>query len=240
LNISELQDPFFLKVITILAVLLIIGVFSFFIIQLKRKKYQSFVPIITDADKILNRGFPREALDIYEDLSKEFYPYEAPKIYAHVRKNMGLCYYQIAEKEKTSEKREEYLDKALSFFEDALKIYTLKKYPLSNARILVIMGDIYRQIGIINNKEVNLLRSVQLIETALSVVSAQKNSLDYAKAKRNIGETYLALSLKDNKKDNLEKAKLSLIEAEKAISSEIYPDEYVKIKAKLDELEKNQ
>ena len=49
-----------------------------------------------------------------------------PGIYAHIKNNEGLCYQNLA---YVSEK-EKNVSKAIRAYEEALKVYTVDKYPL--------------------------------------------------------------------------------------------------------------
>ena len=80
-----------------------------------------------------------------------------PELYARIKFNEGLCYYTIS---KVRDK-EDNLNKAIIAFEEALKIYTIEKYPLDYAMTQNNLGIAYSDFSEVRDKEDNLNKAIR-------------------------------------------------------------------------------
>ena len=87
---------------------------------------------VNNADEFLAKNRIYDALATYQDILKRFSVRKYPGIYARIRNNEGVCYYELA---KVSDK-EKNLSRAIGAYEEALKIYAVEKYPLDYERIM--------------------------------------------------------------------------------------------------------
>ena len=81
---------------------------------------------INNADIFLEKNMTEDALAIYNNLLKVISEKKYPKIYAHIKNSEGICYYNLA----IISNKEDNLIKSIRAYEEALKIYTVEKYPL--------------------------------------------------------------------------------------------------------------
>ena len=81
---------------------------------------------INIADEFLKRNMTYDALAIYQDTLKTVSVGKYPEIYAHIKSGEGVCYYRLA----NVRDKEENITRAIRAFEEALRIYTVEKYPL--------------------------------------------------------------------------------------------------------------
>ena len=72
-----------------------------------------------------------EAIKLYEDLIKTCSPKDFPKEYTWAQNNLGTAYRNLAEVRN----KEENLKKAITAYQEALKIYTAEDFPIIHERM---------------------------------------------------------------------------------------------------------
>ena len=80
--------------------------------------------------------------------------------------------------------------KAISAYQEALQIFTLKKYPEDYARTQSFMANAFLQMSDIRNKEENLNYAINANLEALEVYKPDNNSEQCARVSLNLGVTY--------------------------------------------------
>ncbi len=125
----NLNNPWIAGTISAIIGGTIVGIILYFMFEYKHrksekiKKKNSIEKIMKEADNFLETDDPLKALELYEELGKST---DVTKIeYAYIQRRKGDSYIKIAEKNN----KEENLKKAIKAYEEALKIYSVEKYP---------------------------------------------------------------------------------------------------------------
>ncbi len=134
-----INNPWLVAVVggAIGAILAGIVLFYWFEHRAQKKDKIALKARTNNADELLKKNRTDDALAIYQDMLKTVSVRKYPEIYAHIKHSEGMCYSALA---SVSDK-EENLTRAIGAFEEALRIYTVERYPLyyeivmSNMRI---------------------------------------------------------------------------------------------------------
>ncbi len=78
----------------------------------------------------------KEALTIYKELLKKVSGRSGPVLFSHIKYKEGHCYYNLS----LVSNKEDNLTKSIHAFREALKIYTIEKYP-ENYRMVKLNID---------------------------------------------------------------------------------------------------
>ncbi len=100
--------------------------------------------------------------------------------------------------------RNECLKKAITYYEAALKIYTLQDFPTQWAATQNNTGNAYQQLTI-GQRDQNLHKAMTCYEAALEVYTYEKFPMDWAMTQNNMGVVFSNLTTGDQEK-NLQKA----------------------------------
>ena len=87
--------------------------------------------------------------------------------------NLGTAYRTLSEVRD----KEENLTKAIRAYEEALKIYTVEKYPVDYAMTQNNLGTAYRTLSEVRDKEENLTKAIRAYEEALKIRTVEKYPL---------------------------------------------------------------
>ncbi len=167
---------------------IIAGFVGYYLFQ--HKKEDTYVNLINDADALLEKNMPEDALTIYNDVLKIVSVDKDPDVYARIRNNEGVCYFNLAE----ISNKEENLKKAIRAYEEALKIHTIEKYPVNYATTQNNLGSAYGTLALVQDKEKNLKKAIRAYEEALKVYTSEGNPLNYERIMSNLNKAKRILS----------------------------------------------
>jgi tetratricopeptide (TPR) repeat protein len=120
---------------------IIVGILLYYLFEYR--KQQSDMSIIetsvNNADELLEKNMAKEALTIYTKNLKLVSEKNEPEMYGHIKNNEGICYTRLS---AVSDK-EDNLTKAIRACEEALKVYTIERYPVNYATTQNNLGNAY-------------------------------------------------------------------------------------------------
>jgi tetratricopeptide (TPR) repeat protein len=102
---------------------------------------------------------------------------------------------------------------AIKAFEEALKVFTLDKFPIQCAGTHSNLGNAYSTLAEVEDKAKNCAKAIAAYEEALKVRTAAEFPMDYAMTTENVGLTYWILAYAENKKENCRIAREKMEEA---------------------------
>ena len=156
---------------------IVVGLIFWYFLQYKPEKTAKVALIarINSADELSKKNMTDDALATYQDVLKTLSVRKYPEIYAHLKNNQGICYYQLAR----IRHKEENLIRAIRAYEEALTIYTFKKYPDDYAAAQNNHGNAYTALAEVRNKEENLSKAIRAYEEALKIYTIEKYPVYY-------------------------------------------------------------
>ena len=80
---------------------------------------------VNNADELLKKNMDKEALDLYIEILNKVSKKREPERYSYIKNKEGICYGKLA----NISNKEDNLNKEIQAYEEALKIYTVEKYP---------------------------------------------------------------------------------------------------------------
>src|SRR4030067_1083818 len=80
-----------------------------------------------------------DALIIYNEVSKSISEKKEAELYGRVKNKQGVCYSELA----LISNKKDNLNKAIVAFQEALKVYTIKKYRIEYAATQNNLGNAY-------------------------------------------------------------------------------------------------
>ncbi|MEA1995822.1 MAG: tetratricopeptide repeat protein [Campylobacterota bacterium] len=110
------------------------GIILYYLFEYRKGKITKKIQItsVNNADRLLDKNMTSDALAIYIETLKITSEKEDPNLYAHIKNNEGISYFNLG----IVREKEENLTKAIRAYEEALKIYTVEKYPLYHRGVL--------------------------------------------------------------------------------------------------------
>ena len=132
----------------------------------------------------------KEVICLLESIPKKTAIKKFPKKYAQVMIDLGYAYNNMAmvmDIDKNTEK-------AISAFQEALKIASIKKDSMQYAQIQNGFGQIYNTLANVRDTEVNATKAIDALQKTLSVKNIQKNIELYALTCSNLGNAYNTLA----------------------------------------------
>jgi tetratricopeptide (TPR) repeat protein len=124
----DLNNPWLIGIVCGAFGAIIAGIVLYYLFEYRKEKTlkATRMTIINSADSFLEKNMNHDALEIYKSMLEIVSEGKDPEIYAHIKNNEGICYDNLA----GISNKEENLTKAIKAYEEALKIYTVEKYPL--------------------------------------------------------------------------------------------------------------
>ena len=119
-----------------------------------------------------------------------------------------------------------YIKISIKAYEEALKVYTLKRFPRLYAMAQNNLGSAYRTLAEVENKAENCKISIKALEEALKVKTLERFPMDYAMAQNNLGTAYGTLAKVEKKTENCKKAIKAYEEALKVYTLKRFPMDY--------------
>ena len=160
-----------------------------------------------------------EALNVYNE-ALEYETKDPQK--AEIQLKIGNVYWKLSQ----------YIEpdvnckKAIKSYEEALKVYTLERFPMDYAMTQNNLGIAYSMLAEVENKADNCKKAIKACEEALKVYTLERFPTDYAMTQNNLGNAYRTLAEVENKADNCKKAIKSYKEALKVYTLERFPMDY--------------
>jgi len=119
-----------------------------------------------------------------------------------------------------------YMKIAIKAYEGALRIYTLKRFPMDYAITQNNLGNAYGTLAEVENKAENCKKAIRAFEEALKVYTPDRFPMDYAMTQNNLGNAYIMLAEVENKAENCKKAIRAFEEALKVFTPDRLPIQY--------------
>jgi tetratricopeptide (TPR) repeat protein len=116
--------------------------------------------------------------------------------------------------------------KAITAFQEAIKVKTLERFPAQYAMIQNNLGNAYRMLAEVDAKPENCKKAIIAFEEALKVHTLDRFPRDYAAAQNNLGAAYGTLADVEEKAKNCKKAIIACEEALKVYTRERFPMDY--------------
>jgi len=186
------------------------------------KIYHTFSQIM-DKEKNLNK-----AIKLYEKFLEIYKTAEHDLDYANARVSLGKAYAELLEAG-----REEYFDKALESFEEALKIITIDNSFYDYAVILAQEAKVYTKMGEIKASREYFEKAIEKNMEALQVCTANESPFEYALIKTGLGDAYRGLARLEEKEENINKAVAAYAEVLEIQDIEELRLRYAKVQYKL-------
>ncbi|TKJ45245.1 hypothetical protein CEE35_04595 [Candidatus Aerophobetes bacterium Ae_b3b] len=180
------HNPVFIAIISTVIGGILVGIALFYLFEYRaeRRAKTALMADINNADELLEANMTDDALAIYQNTLKTVSVRKYPEIYAHIKHNEGICYYELA----NVRDKEQNLTRAIRAYEEALKIRTVEKYPLDYATAQSNLGLAYCNLAEVRDKEENLTRAIRAYEEALKIYTVEKYPLYYEIMMSNMGK----------------------------------------------------
>jgi tetratricopeptide (TPR) repeat protein len=120
----------------------------------------------------------------------------------------------------------EYMKTAIKACEEALKVYTLERFPMDYAMTQINLGAAYRMLAEVEAKAENCKKAIKACEEALKVYTLERFPMDYAMTQNNLGNAYKRLAEVEAKAENCKKAIKAYEESLKVYTLERFPTNY--------------
>ena len=119
----------------------IVAIFAWFLHKISEHRKEklskaAIMNLLNEGDELLNKDMSKDALVIYQTILKTTSKDDDPRIYGHIKNNLGICYENFAQ---VNDKEENHT-KAIRAYEEALKIYTVEEYPLYHGIVSSNLG----------------------------------------------------------------------------------------------------
>ena len=126
-----------------------------------------------------------------------------------------------------------YMKIAIKAYEEALKVYTLDRFPMDYAMTQNNLGNAYSTLAEVEAKAENCKKAIKAYEEALKVRTLDRFPMDYAMTQNNLGTAYSTLAEVEAKAENCKKAIKSYEEALKVYTKKDFPEIYPLIEGNL-------
>jgi len=120
----------------------------------------------------------------------------------------------------------EYMKTAITAYREALKVYTLERFPMDYAMTQNNLGNAYGRLAEVEAKAENCKKAIEAHKEALKVYTLERFPMDYAMTQNNLGTTYVTLAEVEAKAENCKEAITACEEALKVYTLERFPIQY--------------
>jgi tetratricopeptide (TPR) repeat protein len=120
----------------------------------------------------------------------------------------------------------EYMKTAITAYEEALKVYTLDRFPKDYAMTHNNLGNAYGTLAEVEATTENCKRAITACEEALKVRTLDRFPMGYAATQNNLGTAYGRLAGLEAKAENCKKAITAFEEALKVYTLDRFPMGY--------------
>jgi CHAT domain-containing protein len=167
-----------------------------------------------------NRAINLEiAITGYELAATVFTPEVDPQVWAEIKNNLGLAYYNCI-----LGKRAENLEAAIRSFSDALKVYTREAFPEEWAMTQNALGNAYCE-RIQGEKAENLEAAIHCFSNSLEVHTPSDCPSEWAMIQLNLGNAYCE-RIRGKRAENLEVAIRCYTAALEVYTASDYPSDW--------------
>ncbi len=161
----------------------------------------------------------------------ELLPLLAEEIIKHIEKKEDKAEASLIAGDiynKLSEYKERALNskKAISAYEEALKVYTLDRFPMDYAMTQNGLGTAYVTLANVESKVENCKKAISAFKEALKVRTLGRFPEDYAMTQNNLGNAYVRLAEVESPAENCKKAISAYEEALKVYTLGRFPEDY--------------
>jgi tetratricopeptide (TPR) repeat protein len=120
----------------------------------------------------------------------------------------------------------EYMKTAIIAYEEALKIYTLDRFPTDYAMTQNNLLNAYVTLAEVEAKAENCKKAITASEEALKAYTLERSPMNYAMTQNNLGNAHIILAEVEAKPENCKKAITAYKEAQKVYTLERFPRQY--------------
>ncbi len=129
--------------------------------------------------------------------------------------------------------KKDYMQVSIAAYEEALKVYTLDRFPMQYASIQNNLGITYGTLAEVENQAENCKKSIAAFEEALKVYTPDRFPMQYAMTQNNLGAAYRTLAEVENKAENCKKSIVTFEDALKIRTFDRFPMQYASIQNNL-------
>ena len=165
-----------------------------------------------------------------------FYKETGGAKYAESLIKLGVAYHdRFSGWQAANTHPEEGIQKTIEAFKEALKVYTLEKFPVEYAQTINSLGTAYRDLPI-DSEIKNLQKAIEAFKEALKVYTLEKFPVGYAQTMNNLGVAYWELPAGSMRKriENLQNAISAYQEALKIYNAKDFSVEYAETQYNLE------
>ena len=92
------SSPWFIGIVCGLIGAFLVGVILFYFFGHREQQiYRAiFMTSINNADRLMEKDMPEDALAIYNDIASKRSAKKKPEFYAHIKNSEGVCHYKVA------------------------------------------------------------------------------------------------------------------------------------------------
>lgn len=180
-----------------------------------------------------NRKEYKKVFDFYQEALRQSTLQKDSLSYAVVQNNLGTYYGKMANIEEEANLRKENCAKAITAFNEVLKVYTYEKFPRDYSITKTNLCEIYRILAEVEDKEINCKKAIENCKEALRVETPKVHSIEYSRTQLNLGATYSTLAEVENPLDNYKESIEMYNEVLTVITSKSHPERYAKIQKNL-------
>jgi tetratricopeptide (TPR) repeat protein len=119
-----------------------------------------------------------------------------------------------------------YMKIAIGAYQEALKVYTLDRFPMDYGMTQNNLGVAYRTLGEVESKAENCRLAIGAYEQALKVRTLDRFPMDYGMTQNNLGVAYRTLAEVEDKTENCKRAIQACEQALKVRTLDRFPIQY--------------
>jgi tetratricopeptide (TPR) repeat protein len=123
-------------------------------------------------------------------------------------------------------RKADYMKIAIEAHSEALKVYSLDRYPENYARTQNNIGISYRTLADGEDKAKNCYKAIEAFNEALKVRTLERYPMNYAMTQNNLGTAYTTLAEVEQKAKNCQRAIEAYSESLKVYTFDRFPMEY--------------
>jgi tetratricopeptide (TPR) repeat protein/energy-coupling factor transporter ATP-binding protein EcfA2 len=162
-------------------------------------------------------------LELLPILGEEIRRYLTEKEKARISNMLGNIYWNLS---NYKVEKAENCRKAIEAFEEALKVYSLKRFPIQYAMTQNNLGMAYKTLAEVEAKGENCKKAIEACKEALKIRTLEHFPMDYAVTQNNLGNAYKTLAEVEAKGENCKKAIEAYEGALKVWTLERFPMDY--------------
>ena len=183
---------------------IIASLYSSLVEKAEWRNVKEIIKYLSNALNVCN-----EALEYESDSSQK----------ADIQRTVGNIYWETAQYQD----KKENCKKAIEAYKEALRVYTLDRFPMDYAMTQNNLGTAYRTLAEVEAKAENCKKAIEAYEEALKVYTLERFPMDYAMTQNNLGNAYSTLAEVETKAENCKKAIEAYEEALKVYTLERFP-----------------